>query len=151
MGPERDRDRELPYGKMAAWGMAASAVVTVAVVLFAPLSPLRVVGQGLGVVRGLEARATAMASGAPGEALRPGAEVSIHLRRELGRELHRELRHELGRELRLELRRELNGELGAMLVRNLDAELRGQLVPALDAWISAGTRAAAAPGVTVGL
>lgn len=132
-------DLEMPYGKIAAWGMGLSAVATVAFFALAPCSPFVVaqelIEEGKVSVRHVDVpwvgrvpvalewrpdplEARLQAAGALRHAL-DGLEdewrvVLPHLRRELRwvePQLRRELREEFGPEVRDELREELRREL----------------------------------------
>lgn len=122
----RGRDTELPYGKIAGWGMAASAALTLGVLALSPVSPVCLVEKALDgkihlrlgepvVASGGTARSGELLSGtlsglldgvlAGGRAWRPAlrgedlGEMGPEARRRLRRELRRELRG-LGPELR---------------------------------------------------
>lgn len=113
-----DENLDLPYGRWAAWGVAVSALLTLAAVLFAPLSPVRLAGEAVDALRSPRAEVTA----GP-EAARRLAEME----RWLGAELTRDVRVELAPGVRTELRLEMRRELRRALEEGLEEGLRGSL------------------------
>lgn len=144
MSDRQHQGLELPYGKMAAWGVAASAVLTLSAVLFAPLSPVRLAREAVDAVQAGEARAAAAA-------VRSGAETG-RASVELGRWIRAEIREELGSDVRARLRLEMRRELHAALVEGLEPGLRGALAPVVLGLRVDGVRAGAPlPAITIGL
>lgn len=114
---------DLPYGRWAAWGVALSAAVTLAAVLFAPLSPVRLAREAAESLRAPQARAaTAAARSGPA-----AARELAGMERWLAAELSRELRLERAPEVRTRLRLEMRRELRRALREGLDQGLRGSL------------------------
>lgn len=126
-------DTELPYGKIAGWGMAASAALTLGLLALSPVSPVCLVDEVLDgkiqirlgepvAAAGGAARAGELLSGtlsglldgalAGGRAWRPA--------------LRGEVPGEMGPEARERLRRELRREL-----RGMAPELRGAVLEGL--------------------
>lgn len=127
-----DENLDLPYGRWAAWGMAVSAALTLAAVLFAPLSPVRLAREAAESLRAPRAGAAAAARSGP-EAARGRTDVE----RWLEAEMSRELRRKLAPEARADLRHEMRRELRRALREGLREGLRGSLEDLL------GVRAAA--------
>lgn len=124
-----DEEDRIPYGKVAAWGMAASAAVTLAVLALAPCSPLRLAARlagadGFRVVAmlpdGGEAGelGPALAEGLRG-VLGEGSDLELRVRTEVRRDVLRDLVREwsrLGPELQRELMREWSGAVPGVSV-----------------------------------
>lgn len=143
MSDRRDQRLELPYGKMAAWGVAASAVLTLAAVLFAPLSPVRLAREAVDAVRAGEARAAAAT-------VRSGAETA-RASGELGRWIRAEVREELGPGVRARIRVEMRRGLREALEEGLEPGLRGALAPVLGLRVDGYRVRAPLPPITIGL
>ena len=152
MDSDREPSLEMPYGKIAAWGVAASAAVTVAAVLFAPLSPWCLAKQALrGVGLTEDGRAAVAVSGGQARAVAAAARVD----RDLGREVAEAIRQEIGPELRRELRIEMRREFRSLVEQEAGGELSGALTRMLGAWhvpvgIASGLSAPSAP-VVIGI
>lgn len=152
MDSEREPSLEMPYGKIAAWGVAASAAVTLAAVVFAPLSPWCAAKQALRGAGLMEDGRAAVAIS--GDRTRAAAAVA-RVHKDLGRELAEAVRQEIGPELRRELRIEMRREFRSLVERDLGGELSGSLIRMLGAWhvpvgIDPGYSAPSAP-VVVGI
>lgn len=143
MSDRRDQGLELPYGKMAAWGVVASAVLTLAAVLFAPLSPVRLAREAVDAVRTGEARAAAVAVRGGAEAARGSGE--------LGRWIRAEIRQEAGPAVRARLRLEMSREIVEALEGGLEPGLRDALGPVLGLRVEGRWAPAPLPPVSIGL
>ncbi len=132
MPNRRDEHLDLPYGRWAAWGVAASVALTLAAVLFAPLSPVRLALEAVDTLRAPQARATATAVRAGPEAARRLAEME----RWIGPELTREIRHDLAPDVRTAVRLELRRELRRALEESLRDGIRGSLGDLLGVRVS---------------
>lgn len=132
MPNRRDEHLDLPYGRWAAWGVAASAVLTLAAVLFAPLSPVRLALEAVDTLRAPQVRATATAARAGPEAARRLAETE----RWIGSELSREIRFELAPDVRTGIRIEMHRELRRALEESLREGIHGSLGDLLGVQVS---------------
>lgn len=147
MSHRRDERLDLPYGRWAAWGVALSAVLTLAAVLFAPLSPVRLAREAVDAVRTPETRAVAATARRGPEAVRRPAEME----RWSGAAVAREVRAEMGPQLRTRIRREMRRELRRVLEEGLETELGGSLARVLGLRVGAGPTVAPFPPLTIGL
>lgn len=135
-----DESLDLPYGRWAAWGVAVSAALTLAAVLFAPLSPVRLAREAVESLAAPQARAAAAAA----RSGLPAAGGTVGMERWLAGELTRELRlvtPEVRTRLRLEMRRELRRALRDGLDQGLSGSLGSLLgaraashVPVIAPW-----------------
>lgn len=150
MSDRSDESLELPYGRWAAWGAAASAVLTLTAVLFAPLSPVCLARQavdaartGPGEAAAAMARAGETAGTAAASAGSGGPEAAT---------LSRTIRAELRRELGIRVDHGDRRDLGRMLEEDLPAGgMSGILVRVLGLGGSPGTAHAPLPPLPVGL
>lgn len=143
MHDDRDTKLELPYGRIAAWGVAVSAALTLAAVLFAPLTPSDLARRALdGPTDAGEGVAATVAGHGIGDAaaVEVDGRTSTRLAEALRGELETELRTELRRELRIEMRRELRDLVERDLAEVLPTVLGRTLAP----W--PGARSAAPSG-----
>ena len=133
----RTGETELPYRKIAGWGMAASAVVTLGLLALCPLSPARMVEKALDgslqIRLGDSVTTSVVAAGADG--LLPGALSGVldGVRggtRAWGSALRAEALGGLGPDARQRIRRELRGELRREL-RGMAPELQGAVLEGL--------------------
>jgi hypothetical protein len=134
---ERRTETELPYRKIAGWGMAASAVVTLGLLALCPLSPARMVERALDgplqIRLGDAVTSSTVTGGADGllsgtlsgvlDGVRVGSRPwGLVPRAEAPGGLGPEARQRIRRGLRRELRRELRG---------MGPELRGAVLEGL--------------------
>lgn len=143
MPRERDADLELPYGRVAAWGMALSAAVTLTAVLFAPLSPLSVLRRAVdGSPSAPFPAATVLSHGPAGSSAASGPDGRIEA------EPRSVLREEILREVRREVALGMRHEFRALVERDLRASLLARVSPM--AVVLPGS-AVPAPPFTIGL
>lgn len=144
MHDDRDTKLELPYGRIAAWGVAVSAALTLAAVLFAPLTPSDLARRALDgptdAGEGVAATVAGHGIEDAAAAVELDGRTSAELAEALRGELETELRTELRRELRIEMRRELRDLVERDLAEVLPAVLGRTLAP----W--PGARSAAPSG-----